>query len=436
MATLNGFSNILEVALGLGFVIFLHELGHFLLAKWSGIRVDEFAVGFGPKVYGRQIGETLYSIRLVPAGGFVRMAGMMGIEGEADAGERNFYRATIPRKSATILAGGIFNLFLAGILFSVAAVPAIPASIGVDSPLALAGVTADEPLLKAGGIPIDPHDRDKASDALHQVTAASRGAVIPVVYRDRAGQERTVQIAPLLVVDNERIPSSDAARKAAPPQGFLVVESVDGRPQRQGNTPLLTGDPAQLLGSGRPVRVSGHILGAPDQRVTDATLAGVEDGAQAAPGAVAASWKLGLGPGEQARSLPAALAAGFREVPTQISGTFTGVYSLITNPNTGGVLGPNGVSGPVGIVRITNVVAKSGWLNLITWMGTLSVALGVFNLLPIPFLDGGRFVFIVIEAVRRRRVRPQLEIAVHYAGLMVLLTFVVLVTIHDFQGNQ
>lgn len=431
-----GWQTIPAILLVLFVVISFHELGHFLLAKWSGIRVDEFAVGFGPKVYGRQIGETLYSIRLVPAGGYVRMAGMMGIEGEADAGERNFYRATIPRKSATILAGGIFNLFLAGVLFAVAAVPAIPASIGVDSPLALAGVTADEPLLKAGGIPIDPHDRDKASDAVHRATAASRGGVIPVVYRDHGGRERTVRVAPLLVLDNERVPSNDAARKAAPPQGLLVVDSVDGRPQRQGDTPLLTGDPAQLLGSGRPVRVGGHILGAPDQRFTDATLAGVVDGAQAGPGAVAASWKLGVGPGEQARSLPAALAAGFREVPTQISGTFTGVYSLITNPNTGGVLGPNGVSGPVGIVRITNVVAKSGWLNLITWMGTLSVALGVFNLLPIPFLDGGRFVFIVLEALRRRRVRPQLEMAVHYAGLMVLLTFVILVTIHDIQGNQ
>jgi RIP metalloprotease RseP len=177
------------------------------------------------------------------------------------------------------------------------------------------------------------------------------------------------------------------------------------------------------------------VLGAPDQRFSG-TVSGVQDAALAAPGSVAASWKLGLGPGEQGRSLPAALVAGFREVPTQISGTFTGVYSLITNPNTGGVLGPNGVSGPVGIVRITNVVAKSGWLNLIGWMGSLSIALGVFNLLPIPFLDGGRFVFIVIEALRRRRVRPQLEMAVHYAGLMVLLTFVIVVTIHDIQGNQ
>jgi regulator of sigma E protease len=431
-----GWQTIPAILLVLFVVITFHELGHYLLAKWSGIRVDEFAIGFGPKLYGRRIGETLYSVRLVPAGGFVRMAGMMGIEGEADAGPRNFYRATIPRKGATILAGGIFNLILAGILFAIVAIPAVPASIGVDSPLALAGVTADEPLVSVGGIPVDSHDRDQATDAVHRATAASRGEAILVVYRDHGGRERTVRVAPLLVLDDERIPSSDAARKAAPPQGLLVVESVDGRPQRQGDTPLLTGDPRQLLGGGGPVRVTGHVLGVPSQRFTDATVDGVVDAAQASPGMAAASWKLGIGPGEQGRSIPAALVAGFREVPTQISGTFTGVYSLITNPNTGGVLGPNGVSGPVGIVRITNAVAKSGWLNLITWMASLSVALGIFNLLPIPFLDGGRFVFILIEALRRRRVRPQLEMAVHYAGLMVLLAFVIVVTIHDIQGNQ
>ena len=96
-----GWQTIPAIVLTLFVIVTIHELGHYLFAKWSGIRVDEFAIGFGPRVYGIRRGETLYSIRLIPAGGFVRMAGMMGIEGEPDAGERNFYRASIPRKSAT-----------------------------------------------------------------------------------------------------------------------------------------------------------------------------------------------------------------------------------------------------------------------------------------------------------------------------------------------
>ena len=118
-----------------------------------------------------------------------------------------------------------------------------------------------------------------------------------------------MRVAPLLVLDNERIPSSEAARKAAPPQGLLVVDSVDGRPQRQGDTPLLTGDPAQLFEAGGPVRVTGHVLGVPSERFTEATVAGVVDAAQASPGMAAASWKLGVSAGEQRRAFSRAARA-------------------------------------------------------------------------------------------------------------------------------
>ncbi len=182
------------------------------------------------------------------------------------------------------------------------------------------------------------------------------------------------------------------------------------------------------------MRISGHVLGVPSQRFTDATVTGVQDAAAASLGTIAASWKLGLNAGEQGKSLPAALVSGFREVPTQVSNMFTNLYQVITTPTSGGITGPNGVSGPIGIVRYTNVAASGGWSDLIGWMALLSLNLGVVNLLPIPFLDGGRFVFIVIEALRRRRVRPQLEMAFHYAGLMLILTFVIFVSIHDIQG--
>jgi regulator of sigma E protease len=430
-----GWQTIPAVLFVLFVIIIVHEFGHYLFAKWSGIRVDEFAIGFGPKLVGRRIGETLYSIRLVPAGGFVRMAGMMGLEGEADAGPRNFYRATIPRKSATILAGGVFNLVFAGLIFALISMPSTPGVIEVDSPLAAAGVRADEALLRVGGIPVDAHDPQRATDAVHRATAASQGRPIAVTYRDAQGQERTIEVAPLLVLDNERVPA-DSAQSTAPPRGPLLVESIDGRPQREGDTPLLTGDPATLLGSGRPVHIAGHLLGAPSQRFTDAVISGVADGQVPALGSALASWKLGVSAGAQGRSLPSAIAFGASEVPREVAGIFTGVYSLVTTPNSGGLTGPNGVSGPIGIVRATSNVAQGGWRDLLGWMALLSVNLGVINLLPIPFLDGGRFVFIAIEALRRRRVRPQLEMAFHYAGLMLILTLVIFVSIHDIRGNQ
>ncbi|MFZ2034256.1 MAG: site-2 protease family protein, partial [Candidatus Dormiibacterota bacterium] len=90
-------------------VITVHEFGHFAVGKLSGIKVEEFSIGFGPKLYSRTVGETLYAIRAIPAGGFVRMAGMLGLTGESDAGDRNFYRASRPRRFATVAAGIVSN---------------------------------------------------------------------------------------------------------------------------------------------------------------------------------------------------------------------------------------------------------------------------------------------------------------------------------------
>jgi regulator of sigma E protease len=430
-----GWQTIPAVLFVLVVIVVVHEFGHYVLAKWSGIRVEEFAVGFGPTLLSRRAGETLYSLRLLLAGGYVRMAGMMGLEGETDAGERNFYRASIPRRSATVLAGGIFNLLLAAVLYTIVSIPSTPGVIGPDSPLRATGMRANDQLLRVGGEAVDPHDPTKATDTVHQVTARSQGRPITVTYRDPHGDMRTAVVAPLLVVDNERVPGG-AAGPAATPQGPLVVESVDGRPQRQGDTPLLTGDPAALLGAGRPVRISGHLLSDPAQRFTDAVVSGVTDGQVPALGGAVASWKLGISTGVEGRSLPSAIVYGVTNVPRQVAGIFTGLYTLVTTPNTGGITGPNGVSGPIGIVRVTNVAAQDGWRELVAWMALLSVNLGVVNLLPIPFLDGGRFVFIAIEALRRRRVRPQLEMAFHYAGLMLILTFAIFISIHDIRGNQ
>ncbi|MGH7749971.1 MAG: site-2 protease family protein, partial [Candidatus Dormibacteria bacterium] len=293
-----GWQTIPAIVLVLFVIITIHELGHFLFAKWSGIRVDEFAIGFGPKVYGRRVGETLYSIRLIPAGGFVRMAGMMGIEGEADAGARNFYRATIPRKGATILAGGVFNLILAVILYALVAMPSTPGVIEPDSPLAASGVNADEALLQVGGAALDAHDPQLATDTVHRATISSQGRPIPVTYRDSQGHERTIEVPPLLVLDNERVPA-DGAAATAPPQGPLVVETVNGQSQRQGGRPLLTGDPATVLGGGGPVHISGHLLGDPTQRFTDKVVDGVTDGQVPALGKALASWKLGVSAGAQ-----------------------------------------------------------------------------------------------------------------------------------------
>ena len=424
-----------SVALVLMVVVIVHEFGHFLLARLSGIRVDEFAVGFGPRLAGWRRGETLYSLRALPFGGFVRMAGMMGIEGEPDAGERNFYRATIPRRMATIAAGGVFNLVFAAIVLGLLTMPSVPSAIGSVSPLYRVGMRDGDVFVSVGGRNVEGGG-NQAADAIHAATRESQGRPLPVVWRDARGTTHTTTVAPLLVVDNEYVP--DGGRTAVDaPLGLLIVDTVNGRPQRSTDgTPLLTGDPATILGGAAGARISGGALGDPSRTFSNAIVRQVVSADGGDLGRADAAWRLNINPGYPGRSLPAALASGVTIVPRQVADIFTGLYRVVNTPESGGFTGPNGLRGPVGVAEATNQAAEQGWQSLLFWIGFISINLGVINLLPIPFLDGGRFVFIALEAVRRRPLEPKRELAIHYAGLMLILTLVFFVTIADVRGHS
>jgi regulator of sigma E protease len=126
-----------------------------------------------------------------------------------------------------------------------------------------------------------------------------------------------------------------------------------------------------------------------------------------------------------------AVGASVREVGVLIGGTFAGLYQLATDKQLGGFLGPNGVRGPVGIVKQTATEAQGGSSTLIFWVGFLSLSLGLVNILPFPALDGGRAAFLVLEAIRGRPVDPAREQMVHYVGLAILFALIGLVTYND-----
>jgi regulator of sigma E protease len=397
-------------------VVVVHEFGHFIVAKRSGIQVDEFAVGFGPRLIWKRVGETVYAIRLIPAGGFVKLAGMTGLPEEADPGPRAFWRASIPRRTATILAGGVFNLVFAGLIFSALAIPGQSSEVPSWSPLVAAGVPSGAKVISVDGMAIDRSDADSVTAAMHTATDGTQGHPSIVVYQAADGSSHTATVKPYLVIVNQD-------RSNTLPS-VLAIDTIGG-------SPVAPGDPAQLFLKGAAVSVTGHIPG--DTRQYSGTVSGVTDGGGAI-GKVQAGWRFGFSPGWEGNSPLFALGRGFTRVPTTIASTFTGLYQVITTPNSGGVSG--NVQGPVGIVRSTGDAASAGWLAFLEWMAFLSLSLGLFNLLPIPFLDGGRFVFIMLEAIRRRRVDPRREAIIHYVGLMLILALVVYVTFTGDIGGR
>jgi regulator of sigma E protease len=409
-------------------VITVHEFGHFAVGKISGIKVEEFAIGFGPKIYSRTIGETLYAIRAIPAGGFVRMAGMLGLTGESDAGERNFYRASRPRRFATVAAGIVTNFVFGGIIFAIVDMQPTPYVFDAHAASGAAGLKSGDTILAINGHVIRQDTINHVTADLHNATTASHGQPLQVAYRASDGSIHTTTLTPRLTITNIVADQSTVAGGKLP-AGGLVVTSINGNP-------VGTGDPAALLGGGTPVAISGYLAnadGSPSKYFTNISVSGIKDG-YAANNAIRAAWIMGVVPGFDGESPPAAIASGFSAIPGFIGAEFTGIYGLIVHPPQGGINGPQGFTGPVGIAQETATATNNGFLGpngLLWWIGFISLNLGFVNMLPIPFLDGGKLLFILIESVRRRRLNPKVEAAITAVGLAVIVVFAVYVTIGD-----
>ena len=203
-----------------------------------------------------------------------------------------------------------------------------------------------------------------------------------------------------------------------------MITAINGQP-------VSTGDPAKLLAPGR--RVSGFVINADGTRgsfYSNLVTSTVADGS-GADGAIQAGWRLGITPNYDGEPVIQAAADGFGQIPTFVTGTFSGLANLITNPKSGGITGPQGLSGPVGIVRQTVTATHQGGRSLVFWIAFISMNLGLVNVLPIPFLDGGKAVLILLEAVRRRRLDPRREALIYAVGLALVVVFVIYVTIGD-----
>jgi hypothetical protein len=206
------------------------------------------------------------------------------------------------------------------------------------------------------------------------------------------------------------------------------VTAVNGNPP--GNGPA-----AVVLGNGGPVTIAGFAQADPSKTFHDVSIRNVIAASdRVSPvGALQAAWRIGYGPGAPGRTLVSALGAGLGGIPGDIRTLFANLKDVISLPGSGGITGS--LQGPVGIYQQTSIASKSGWITLVEIAAVISLNLGVMNLLPIPFLDGGRFLFIMIEAVRRRRVDPKIEAMVHAAGLAVILSFAVYITIFGDIGR-
>lgn len=412
-----------------GFLIFTHELGHFLVAKKAGIGVTEFSLGMGPRIISRQVGETRYSLKWIPFGGSCMMVGE-----DADSDDPSaFNKKPVWARFAVVAAGPIFNFIfaflLSVILIAIAgANPARVTSVQEGYGGEQAGIQVGDVITEINGKNIGiGRDID-----LYFMNHPLDGSLVTVTYQ-RDGQEHTVSLDPnyttyrmgisYMVSDEPasftEVSAGSPAEEAGIQAGDVVV-SINGTPVASGQEMADYMDAHPLDGSSLELVLerNGEQFSV---TLTPELYQGVALGFEAS----VAREKVGV---------LGVLKGGLQEVRYWISACFSSLRMLFT-----GQAGIQDMSGPVGIVSlIDNTVEQSRqdgalyvFLNVMNLSILLSANLGVFNLLPIPALDGGRLVFLLIEAVRRKPVPPEKEGMVHMIGFALLMVLMVVVLYND-----
>ncbi len=409
----------------LAFLIFVHELGHFVSAKWFRIGVIEFGFGFPPRVAGvrpmgrgrlrlvaprpiRRLfgrdnsthddggyspehdgGGTIYSVNAIPLGGFVRMLGE-----EDPTAPNSFARKSPLARTIVLVAGSLMNLLVAAAILSALLVVGRDTVVGTvtisgvapNSPAAQAGLRAGDTIIAVQGQRIEWHGdlQRKVMARLGASTELSvrRGSIV-------SGLGASPEYASVDVVT--------VTPRLAPPE-LLVVDEVTDPEREVSLTEARRYDGSLSVGDTLRQGAIGILIGTSNARIVKKSYPVW----QAVPMSFGQMWEI-------------------------LSITKNGLHSWIAGGDD------PGLAGPVGIAQITGEAADvGGLLPVLELTAFISLSLAIVNVLPIPGLDGGRLVFVVLEWVRGgKRVSPQREGLIHFAGFVALIGLVVVITYFD-----
>lgn len=319
-------------------VVILHEFGHFSIAKLSGIKVNEFSIGMGPKIYQKQKGETFYSLRALPVGGYVAMEG----EEENSHDPRAFNNVSIVKRMAVVLAGAFMNFVLAFIAFTLIFSIAGYGSNEIEK--VISNSPADKAGIQSGDLIIKINE-NKVKDIYDINSIISKNQKEEMDFQiNREGNILNLKIKPEYSEENQMYLIGITSKL-----DHSILKSIS-------------------LGATRTLEMSKLIL---------------------------------------------------KSIKMMFSGSFKMEY----------------LSGPVGVVQLIGSESSKGFLNFLQILGLISVNLGVFNLLPIPALDGGKFLFLLIEALRGKPIDEKIEQGLSLIGISLLFSLMIYVTIFNDIGR-
>ena len=413
-------------------IIIFHELGHFLLAKRNGIAVTEFSLGMGPRLLSKVIGETRYSLKLFPIGGSCMMVG----EDDDDDSQGSFNRASVWARISVVAAGPIFNFILAFIFAMI-----ITSVIGYDpstvlqveegSPAQKAGLQEGDVITEFQGRHISigrdlelymtlhglqdenvtlTYERDGEEHEISYTADSQTSYLLGFYYNITEGEPEVTQVM------------LDGSMMEAGVQAGDIIREING-------VKISTGQDIQDYIAANPLDGSEITLGIErngDIRQISITTKMTK---QVDSGFVYNLYR-------EKTNFPGVIKYSAVEVRYWITSTIESLVMLVKGQFT-----VNDLSGPVGIINVIGDSYEEAktegtvmvWMQMLYWAILLSANLGVMNLLPIPALDGGRLVFLIIEAIRRKKINPNVEGMIHFAGFVLLMVLMVFVMFNDIR---
>ncbi len=351
----------------LGSLVFVHELGHFLVAKWSGIRVDEFALGFPPKILGKKVGETVYNLNLIPFGGYVKIFGddadVMSDLVDSDVDKARSFIAKPRYIQALVLVAGVLgNIVFAWILLSAGFMAGIPSAT----------------------------DGRYATDV--------REAKLPITTL---------------------LPGSPA-EKAGLHSGDAITSITEGAKQFADSDADQAGD---FIATSKGKLLVSYVRGKESGKTTVEPIAGIVEGKPAIGVALNTVGVVRFGFFRSFYEGALMTTDLFREVALGLLGFLK--QAVLGQASLSAVTGPVGIAGMVGEARVLGIV------YLLSFTAFISINLAVINLLPIPALDGGRLLVLAIEGIIRRPISVKFTKVVNTAGFFILIAFMLFITYRD-----
>ncbi len=356
----------------LSILVLIHEFGHYAVARIIGVHVEEFGLGLPPRIFGRTIGKTLYSLNWLPIGGFVKLAGEDEIDSPkskvlSPKSHKFFWARSKKERAAILVAGVTMNLLLA------VGITGFLLTQGVLEPSGRVKIEKVQPGSPAETVGLKENDIVKN---ISWTVIPAPSSVIPA----NAGIQRIEVTTPKILIDTTR---------AHVEEKVTITILRDNKEQHITVTPRKNPPPGQ-----GPLGVA----------ITDLELKTY-------------AWY----------EIPTeAIRINLSRAREMFTGVGSTLWRLVT------LKAPAAdVAGPIGIARVTGEAVKFGWKAVLEFMSILSLNLAVLNILPIPALDGGRLAFVFLEKLIGKKLRPAWERSAHQVGMIILMGLIILVSIND-----